>query len=111
MIGENGNTLLLLPYAKRDFKSHHVPEVVYNGGGGMEVCSIRLCMIMARIHRWSDGLSYRIPGMIYPSLAVVLFDLKQAELISKTVHIKDEERNNENGTVLSSNSGQKTSAP
>jgi len=88
MIGDNGNTLLLSPYAKRDFKSHHVPEVVYNGSGGMEVCSIKLCMIMAKIHCWSDGFSYRIPETIYPSQAVVLFDLKRAELISKTVHIK-----------------------
>ena len=39
MIEESGETLLVAPYGKRDFRSHAVPPEVYGGTGGMEVSS------------------------------------------------------------------------
>ena len=37
MISDDGKTLLVVPYQKRDFVSHKVPSEVYKGVGGMEV--------------------------------------------------------------------------
>ena len=47
MIGENGKTLILKPYPKKDFHSHRVPQDVYRGKKSMEVSSLRLCRIIA----------------------------------------------------------------
>ena len=47
MIGENGKTLILKPYPKKDFHSHRVSAEVYKGKRSMEISSLRLCRIMA----------------------------------------------------------------
>lgn len=43
MIGENGKTLILKPYPKKDFHSHRVSAEVYKGKRSMEISSLRLC--------------------------------------------------------------------
>jgi len=83
MIGENGSSLLLTPYAKRDFKSHLVPEKVYDGEASMDICSFRLCKIIAGIHGWDENVSYRVPGVIYQKQAAVVFSLKEAEKVMR----------------------------
>ena len=52
MIGENGHSLLMVPYKKRDFRSHYVSRDVYNGCDSMEISSMKLCRIIAFIHKW-----------------------------------------------------------
>ena len=41
MIGENGKTLILKPYPKKDFHSHRVSAEVYKGKRSMEISSLR----------------------------------------------------------------------
>ncbi len=81
LIGENGHSLLMIPYRKRDFRSHHVPRDVYNGCDSMEISSMKLCRIIAYIHKWDVGQSYRVPGRIYQDEQVVIFDLDRADII------------------------------
>ena len=83
MLDKEGNSLLMLPYKKRDFKSHAVPKEVYNGCDCMEVNSLKLCKIIASLHGWDMDKSYRIPGMVYPEKRLAVFNLERAFLISK----------------------------
>lgn len=81
MVEESGETLLVAPYGKRDFKSHSVPPVVYSGTGGMEVSSFRLCRMIASLHHWDVSRSYRVPGKVYSEQKVAIFKLSEAEVI------------------------------
>lgn len=83
MISENGENLLITPHDKRDFKSHGVPQEVYTGTGVMEISSIKLCRIIAKIHNWDLGRSYRVPGKVYEKKQVAIFDLGKAEAIER----------------------------
>lgn len=81
MIEASGETLMIAPYEKRDFKSHSVPPDVYNGAGGMEISSMRLCRIIADLHHWDLNRSYRVPGKIHKEQKVAIFSLRAAEMI------------------------------
>jgi len=81
MIEENGKTLLIAPYEKRDFKSIRVPPEVYSGTSCMEVCSMKLCRIIAGLHHWDLDRSYRVPGKIHTEHNVAIFSLTEAEVI------------------------------
>ena len=81
MISEDGNNLLMMPYKKRDLKSHAVPLEVYNGTDCMEISSQRLSRILADRHQWNPRRSYRVPGIIYPNWNVAVFALREAEII------------------------------
>ena len=81
MIEQNGRTLALTPYPKKDFYSHRVPPSVYNGSKSMEVSSKRLCRILADLYGWDLEASYRVPGTIIQKQNVVLFYLDEAEVI------------------------------
>lgn len=81
MVEESGKTLLIAPYEKRDFKSIGVPPEVYSGTSCMEVCSMKLCRIIAGLHDWDMNRSYRIPGKIYADQKVAIFSLTEAEVI------------------------------
>ena len=83
MVEESGDTLLVSPYGKRDFKSHSVPPEVYKGTGGMEVNSFKLCRIIADLHHWDLSRSYRVPGKVYPEQKVAIFNLSEAEVIDR----------------------------
>ena len=82
MLDEDGNRLLMLPHAKKDFVSHAVPDSVYSGGGRMEVNSKKLCWILAGQHGWDKSRSYRVPGVIVAEKQVAAFDLTRAEQIT-----------------------------
>ena len=83
MIAENGESLLIAPYEKRDFKSIGVPPDVYNGTGCMEVSSMKLCHIIAGLHHWDLDRSYRAPGKIHAEHNVAIFSLTEAEVIDR----------------------------
>lgn len=85
MIDENGKTLMIAPYEKRDFKSHGVPPDVYSGAGGMEVSSMKLCRIIAGLHHWDLSRSYRVPGKIHEEQKVAIFSLSAAEVIDRSI--------------------------
>lgn len=81
MISEDGSTLVMQPYTKKDFHSHRVPRGVYDGSRSMELCSLPLCEIIAAMYHWEEDCSYRVPGYIIPKQKIGMFYLRQAELI------------------------------
>ena len=83
MIDQNGKRLLMLPQAKKDFVSHGVPQKVYSGADSMEICSKKLCRILAGQHDWDTSRSYRVPGVIIAERQLAAFDLTKAEVIVK----------------------------
>lgn len=83
MLSPNGQTLALLPYDKRDFRSHKVAQEVYQGGQPVEISSYRLCSMLADLHSWDRTHSYRVPGQIIKEKSFVLFDLTGANIIER----------------------------
>ena len=79
LLTEDGRTLLIHPYGKRDFTSHIVPRQVYDGKRSLEISSYKLCAILAELHGWDPGCSYRVPGRIAADARSVLFFLDKAE--------------------------------
>lgn len=80
MVADDGHSLLVLPYEKRDLRSHLVPAKAYRSGahGGMEVNSMRLCKIISKLHGWEANASYRVPGKVLPEQKIAAFDLTRA---------------------------------
>lgn len=83
MLEKSGEKLMIVPYEKRDFKSHGVSPDVYNGTGKMEVSSKKLCRIIAEFHRWDLSCSYRVPGRIHAEQKAAIFSLIKAEIITR----------------------------
>lgn len=83
MISDDGKKLAIIPYPKKDFRSHGVPAKVYNGNGGMDISSYKLCHLIADLHHWDNSRSYRIPGTIYPGKNAAVFDLTKASFIDR----------------------------
>lgn len=81
MISDDGQNLMISPYAKRDFKSHAVPQRVYKGDGSLEVSSYKLCRLIAEMQSWDLERSYRVPGSVIPEKKVAVFNLCEAEVI------------------------------
>lgn len=84
MIDKDGNSLLMVPYSKRDFISHAVPSKVYTGLDRMEVTSLKLCRIIAGLHGWDMEKSYRVPGVVFPEKHMAVFNLARACTITRT---------------------------
>lgn len=82
LLDQEGKRLLMLPYVKKDFVSHRVPDAVYRGTDSMEVNSKKLCRILAAQHSWDVSRSYRVPGVILADRQVAAFDLTRAEQIA-----------------------------
>ena len=83
MIEESGETLLILPHDKIDFKSHRVPPGIYNGTRCLELYSMKLCHIIANLHNWDLSRSYRVPGKVFAEKKMAVFRLKEAEIIER----------------------------
>ena len=81
MISEDGNTLIMRPYGKKDFHSHRVPPDVYHGIGGFNLTSLRLCQILTAEFGWDSSKSYRVPGRVNEDKRIVVFDLRRASKI------------------------------
>ncbi len=81
LMNKEGTKLMLVPYAKRDFISHSVPEKVYHSFDTMEVCSQKLCTLVASLYHWDITRSYRVPGKVVSEKGIVVFDLTKAVLI------------------------------
>lgn len=84
MLQENGQALAIVPYDKKDLKSHWVPPTVYTGTKDMEVNSMRLCRIISEMHHWTPGGSYRVPGFVLEDRSAAIFMLSKAKLIDKS---------------------------
>lgn len=86
MISSDGQSLLLVPYEKRDLKSHSVPPKVYQGEGDFKINSYKLCRLLAGQHHWDLNGSYRVPGKVYPDQHLAVFDLTSARMTEKQRH-------------------------
>lgn len=82
LVEENGKSMVMKPYPKKDFISLAVPRDVYNSVDSMEVSSIRLCTLLSQINSWNPEKSYRVPGKIYSDQKMILFDFSKAEKIN-----------------------------
>ena len=83
LMQKDGRTLAIVPYKKKDFRSHRVSQDVYDGTDGMEVCSLKLCQIIANLYNWDPDCSYRVPGYVLSDHSAAIFNLRQAEIIDK----------------------------
>ena len=81
MLSQDGQSLALLPYNRRDFRSHEVPHDIYGGIQPLEISSYRLCSILADTHSWNKNCSYRVPGRIVRKQHLALFNLSDAKTI------------------------------
>ena len=81
MISEDGNTLIMRPYGKKDFHSHRVPPDVYHGKGGFNLTSRRLCQILTAEFGWDSNKSYRVSGRLDGTKRIVVFGLRLASKI------------------------------
>ena len=82
LLQENGETVVMAPYSKKDFHSHRVPQAVYRGMRGMELSSLPLCTILSSLYGWESECSYRVPGKIIREKNYAIFYLKKAEIIT-----------------------------
>ena len=83
LIAEDGGSLVLAPYDKKDFCSHRVSPMVYNGKSSLELTSIRLCKLLSAEFGWDCSKSYRVPGKVNKTHGVVMFNLRMASEIGK----------------------------
>ena len=83
LLNEKNKTLAVIPYKKKDFRSHRVSPDVYDGTDGMEVCSMKLCQIISNLYDWDSGRSYRIPGFVLKDHSAAIFNLRKADVIDK----------------------------
>ena len=82
LMDKDGDSLILSPYKKRDFRSHRVPKEIYQGNRSLEISSMKLCHLIAKIHHWDTSKSYRVPGKTNTELNAILFTLSEAVIIS-----------------------------
>ena len=82
LIKEDGKSMAMEAYHKKDFQSHRVPKRT-DERWEMEVRSMPLCLLLKNRLGWDEDQSYRVPGKTYPSQKVAVFDLSAAEPIQK----------------------------
>lgn len=68
-----------------EIKSHEVSNSVYAGSSSLEINSLRLCSLVAKLHGWDRERSYRVPGKYSTEHNVVIFRLYEAEIIERAV--------------------------
>lgn len=78
LISEDGRTLLVQAYTKKDFQSFRIPQPINDEIGRVQIHSKRLCELLQLRLGWDGKCSYRIPGKPYPGQGVAAFDLTKA---------------------------------
>ncbi len=82
LLDDNGETLVIIPHGNRDLISHSVPRDIYRGMKCMEVCSKKLCQLLAALHGWNPNFSYRIPGIVDTDQRIAKYNLIKAQPIN-----------------------------
>ena len=85
MIDLSGNRLMIVPYEKRDFKSHRVSQKVYADNNGLEISSMKLCKIISQLHHLDEDESYRFPGIVDINERAAVFDLTKPQIIGQNL--------------------------
>ena len=83
LVKEDGKSMVMEAYHKKDFHSHRVPKDSVNGHWEMEVRSLPLCTLLKNQLDWEDRRSYRVPGKTYPNQRLAVFNLSAAEQIQQ----------------------------
>lgn len=83
LVKEDGPSMIIEAYHKKDFQSHRIPKETGDGYREMEVRSLPLCSLLKNRLNWENGKSYRIPGKTYPQQRLAVFDLSAAEMIQQ----------------------------
>lgn len=83
LMKEDGQSMIMESYHKKDFLSHRVPKPNPDKPWRLEISSMALCSLLKNRLNWEDGISYRIPGKIYGGQHLVVFDLSSAKQIPR----------------------------
>lgn len=83
LVKEDGQSMIMEAYHKKDFHSHRVPKENESGRWEMELRSMILCSLLEHRLNWQSNKSYRIPGKVYPGQRLAVFDLSAAEQIQE----------------------------
>ena len=81
LISNDGTTLLVQSYPRKDFRSFRVPVTFADENGRVQIYSKGLCDAFINRFRWKEELSYCVPGKSFPAQGVAAFDLSRAEVI------------------------------
>ena len=84
LLDNDVKNLAIIPYYKRDFKSHSVSHDVYTRHHGLEISSFPLCQLLSKRFAWDYNQSYRILGrigIINNGQKAAIFNLKKASQI------------------------------
>ena len=93
LLDDDLRNIIVAPYAKKDLKSHKVPLSSYSQPQGVEVCSKKLCRIIAQAKNWDVNHSYCAPGKVLLSQNIAIFDLDAAFAIKPIVKENSSESN------------------
>ena len=83
LVKEDGKSMAMEAYDKRDFQSHRVPKRT-DERWEMEVRSLPLCKLLMNRLGWEENKSYRLPGKTDASQQLAVFDLTAAVPIQKS---------------------------
>ena len=78
LINQDGSSMIIQPYYKKDFNSFRVPTA---GTWDMRISSKALCTVISNRHRWEKDCSFRVPGKTIKHQNIVVFDLLAAQRI------------------------------
>ena len=81
LLNKEQKRIAIIPYKKRDFKSHKVPKEVYHSRDSLEISSFLLCRYYSEACNWDIHSSYRIPGEYYVQQNAIVYSLAEAEQI------------------------------
>lgn len=78
LVHENGKSLIMEPYDRKTQTSFKVPSGLFDGDKSMRVYSKKFCAALSQMQGWNNRDTYRIPGKVFRSQRIVMFDLTQA---------------------------------
>lgn len=81
LVKDEGPSIIMEPYDRKDFQSHRVSQRK-KGSNGMDINSMPLCTLLKNRLGWESDHSYRVPGKVYLSQRVAVFDLSNAVRIN-----------------------------
>ena len=78
LVHEDGKSLIMQPYDRKTQTSFKVPSGLFDGNKSMRVYSKKFCKALSQMQGWNNDDTYRVPGKVYRSQRIVMFDLTQA---------------------------------
>ncbi len=83
-VHENGRYMLLEPFDRiTQSSTFRVPSNLEDENGNMDIHSKPFMWVIAKQMGWDITRSYRVPGEVYQSEKIVVFDLTKAVIITE----------------------------